>query len=166
MAKLLASSDHATTIGIRIRKRLFFCQPMTMAISECGLQLPPFTSRDPHLCLPPSYQQIIYNNMERWYAGGTTPAVKPAYPSWFRVLQWNVQKHLNVVLLQETLAVADFEWRVAGYPLHLLPITKGTHACVLLVWNAIPHHRVPLLGQSGGFSTGAASGKSPFLGIQ
>ena len=54
----------------------------------------------------------------------------PRAPHRLRVLQWNAQglrnkKHevqqavveedLDVVLLQETLTPADFEWRVAGY---------------------------------------------------
>ncbi|XP_076039453.1 uncharacterized protein LOC143024524 [Oratosquilla oratoria] len=74
-----------------------------------------------------------------------------------RVLQWKVQglrskKHqvlqaiftenLDVVLLQETLTRADFEWRVAGYSLHSLPATENTRGCAALVKSTIPHRRV------------------------
>ncbi|XP_076046411.1 uncharacterized protein LOC143028348 [Oratosquilla oratoria] len=80
-----------------------------------------------------------------------------AGPPRLRVLQWNVQglrpkKHqvlqaiftenLDVVLLQETLTRADFEWRVAGYSLHSLPATENTRGCAALVRSTIPHRRV------------------------
>ncbi|XP_076058576.1 uncharacterized protein LOC143035595 [Oratosquilla oratoria] len=80
-----------------------------------------------------------------------------AGPPRLRVLQWNVQglrpkKHqvlqaiftenLDVVLLQETLTRADFEWRVAGYSLLSLPATENTRGCTALVRSTIPHRRV------------------------
>ncbi|XP_063854131.1 uncharacterized protein LOC135096523 [Scylla paramamosain] len=96
-------------------------------------------------------------NMERRYAEGATHADQPAGPPRLRVLQWNVQglrpkrhqvlqavfeEHLDVVLLQETLTPADFEWRVAGYTLHSLPTAEGTRGCAALVRSTIPHRRV------------------------
>ncbi len=95
--------------------------------------------------------------MERRYAEGATHADQPAGPPRLRVLQWNVQglrpkkhqvlqavfeEHLDVVLLQETLTPADFEWRVAGYTLHSFPTAEGTRGCAALVRNTIPHRRV------------------------
>ncbi|XP_063887725.1 uncharacterized protein LOC135115154 [Scylla paramamosain] len=95
--------------------------------------------------------------MERRYAEGATHADQPAGPPRLRVLQWNVQglrpkkhqvlqavfeEHLDVVLLQETLTPADFEWRVAGYTPHSLPTAEDTRGCAALVRNTIPHRRV------------------------
>ena len=63
----------------------------------------------------------------------TTRAAPPATAPRLQILQWNVQglrpkrhqvlqavveEDLDVVLLQETLAPADFEWRVTSYTLH------------------------------------------------
>ena len=96
--------------------------------------------------------------MEGRHVEGTTHAAQPASAPRIRVLQWNVRglrpkKHqvlqavfeedLDVVLLQETLTPADFEWRVAGYTLHSLPAAEGTRGCAALVRSAIPHRRVP-----------------------
>lgn len=39
---------------------------------------------------------------------------------------------------------ADFEWRVAGYTLHLLPAAEGSRGCAALVRTTIPHHRVAI----------------------
>ena len=90
-------------------------------------------------------------------ADGVTHSGQPAGPPTLKILQWNVQglrpkkhellqtifeEHLNVVLLQETLTPADFEWRVAGYTLHSLPVAEGVRGCAALVRNTIPHHRV------------------------
>ena len=84
------------------------------------------------------------------------PAHAPA-PT-LRVLQWNVQglrpkKHqvlqavfqedLDLVLLQETLTSAEFEWRVAGYTLHSLPAGDGNgRGCAALIRSTIPHNRI------------------------
>ncbi|KAK4307365.1 hypothetical protein Pmani_020884 [Petrolisthes manimaculis] len=64
-------------------------------------------------------------------------------PKRHQVLQAVFEEHLDIVLLQETLTPADFEWRVAGYTLHMLPSLEGTRGCATLVRSTIPHRRVP-----------------------
>ncbi|XP_076042053.1 uncharacterized protein LOC143025957 [Oratosquilla oratoria] len=76
-----------------------------------------------------------------------------------KVLQWNMQgirnkKHqllqtimeegMDIVLLQETLAPGDFEWRIGGYTVHSLPLDRGIghRGCMVLVKNNLPHRRV------------------------
>lgn len=75
-----------------------------------------------------------------------------------RVLQWNVQglrnkrpeilqaiveEDLDLVLLQETLVPAHFEWRLAGYTVHSLPCgAGGRRGCMVIVRSSIPHHRI------------------------
>ena len=59
------------------------------------------------------------------------------------MLQAVVEEDLDVVLLQETLAPAEFEWRVAGYTPHSLAATPGSaRGCLALVRSAILHRRV------------------------
>ncbi|KAG0727539.1 hypothetical protein GWK47_034479 [Chionoecetes opilio] len=68
-------------------------------------------------------------------------AAPPAAAPSLKMMQWNAQglrpkKH-------QTLTPADFEWRIAGYTLHLLPATaEGTRGCVTLVRSSIPHRRI------------------------
>ncbi|MPC39679.1 hypothetical protein E2C01_033224 [Portunus trituberculatus] len=105
----------------------------------------------PSLGFSPSISLVIDKNFD---AANTR---QPQGPPKLRVLQWNVQglrpkKHqvlqavfeenLDVVLLQETLTPAAFEWRVAGYTLHSLPAADGTRGCAVLVRSAIPHSQV------------------------
>ena len=91
--------------------------------------------------------------MEGRDGNSAPPTVTPR----LKVLQWNVQglrpkKHqvlqtifeenLDVVLLQETLTPADFEWRVAGYTIHSLPTTvEGSRGSATLVRSPISHRR-------------------------
>ena len=64
-------------------------------------------------------------------------------PKRYQVLQAVVEEDIDVVLLQETLMPADFEWRVAGYTLHSLAATaEVVRGCLTLVRNAIPHRRI------------------------
>ncbi|KAG0715522.1 hypothetical protein GWK47_011794 [Chionoecetes opilio] len=104
----------------------------------------------------PSSQQTTFVHAD--HADNNTPhAAPPAAAPRLKVLQWNAQglrpkKHqvlqaifeedLDAVLLQETLTLADFKWRIAGYSLHSLPATEGTRGCVTMVRSAIPRRRI------------------------
>ena len=95
--------------------------------------------------------------MEGHAEGSSTHAAPPSAAPRLKALQWNVQglrpkKHqvvqaimeedLDLVLLQETLTTAAFEWCVAGYSLHSLPTTaEGSRGSVALVWKSIPNRR-------------------------
>ena len=97
--------------------------------------------------------------MEEASEGSPALAAPPEAAPRLKILQWNVQglrpkRHqvlqaaiedeLDVVLLQETLTPANFEWRVAGYTLHSLAATpEGGRGCAALVRNTIPHRRIP-----------------------